>query len=155
MQNAHFLDIEPSSYDDHGFPLTLSWSLEDGSIKTVLIMPDDAWLEDETSYEGVDIQHYLDQGVSGIDIIREMNEDLGCKTVYIDGIDDDERLLEKLCESFDAYTDFELTPISASVEDAETFYDMRTSLLLEQGLDNQNSRDNVLAMLLLSQHIEL
>jgi hypothetical protein len=155
MQNAYFLDIEPSSYDANGFPLSLSWSLEDGSIKTVLLMPDDAWLEDETSYEGVDIQHYLDQGVSGIDIIREMNEDLECKTVYFDGIDDDEGLLEKLCESFDAYIDFELMPITSYVEDVDEFHEMRTALLHEQGLDNQRCRDNVLALLLLSEHIDL
>ncbi len=151
MQHSQFLDIESSSYDEEGFPIAISWSLNDGSIKSIMIMPDDDWLEDETSHADIDIQHYLDQGVSGIDIVREMNEDLGGQTVFVDGIDDDARLLAKLCETFDTEPDFEVAPAYSLAEDADSFYEERLTLLEQEGLDNQSSRDNVMAMLLFAQ----
>ena len=87
-------------------------------------------------------------------MIREMNEDLESQTVYIDGVDFDEAQLEKLCEAFDSIADFEIAPAYSLSKSPEQFYEERQSLLDEQELDNQNSRDNVMVMLLLNQQTD-
>jgi len=151
MQTDYFLDFESSSYDDDGFPLAVSWSMSNGTIKSILIMPDDRWLSGDYNMGDVDIQHYLDQGRSGIDVIREMNEDLTGQSVYIDGIDDDLLLLERICDCFDTEPDFELLQARDLFSTKEPFHEQRQTIMEEHQLDNQNSRDNVMAMLILFQ----
>ena len=107
-----FLDIESSTPDDGAFPTSIAWSLPDGQIKSVLICPDDDWDPWENCNAEVDLQHLLDQGESGPDIIRELNDDLSGQTVFVDGLDDDEGLLEKLFESFGSEPDFEIATLT-------------------------------------------
>ena len=75
-----FIDIEASTPDSNGFPTSISWSLADGQLKTVLIIPDDDWEPWDNTDPDVDLQHLFDQGVSGPDAIRELNEDLDGQT---------------------------------------------------------------------------
>ena len=71
MQNNFplFIDIETSSADDTAFPTSISWSLPDGQLKSVLIIPDDEWEPWDNTDADIDLQHLFDQGVSGPDVI--------------------------------------------------------------------------------------
>ena len=96
QKKPQFLDIEGSSHDEGSFPICISWSLANGQIKNVIVMPDDEWNPQDAGMPEEALQHLYDNGVAGIDIIRELNTDLDGAAVYIDGIDYDTELLEKL-----------------------------------------------------------
>lgn len=107
-----FIDIELSTPDEGGYPTSIVWSLKDGQMKSVIICPDDDWNPWENTDGDVDIQHLFDQGVTGPDIIREMNDDLDGQTVFVDGLDNDEQTLELFYETYGETLSFEVAPIS-------------------------------------------
>ncbi len=152
-----FLDIEGSSYDEDSFPVSISWSQTDGQIKTVLIMPDDEWAPHDSALPDESLQHLYDQGVSGIDVIREMNSDLDGATIYIDGIDYDNDLLDKLYDTFDEDPTFEIATLSELYNDdsVEEILDARNQIIQDNNLDNRQAEHNVLAMLILAREREL
>ncbi len=147
-----FIDLEFSSPDDEGFPIAIAWSLPDGSIKSVIICPDDDWDPWDNATPELDLQFYLDQGVSGPDIIREINEDLSGQTVFMDGLDEDERMLELLFSTYDNDPDFELASFSQLIPDREIedIVARRNELAMEQGLDLNLSEHSVKASLILA-----
>jgi len=112
MQYPQFIDIDMSTPDEGGFPTAISWSLPDGQLKSVLICPDDDWEPWDNTSDQVDIQHLLDQGVSGPDVIRELNDDLDGQTAFVDGLDNDEQLLDMLFETYGSTLSFEVATIA-------------------------------------------
>lgn len=151
-REPQFIDIESSSYDEDSFPTCIAWSLPDGQIKNVLIMPDDDWNPQDCPLPEETLQHLYDHGVSGIDIIRELNSDLDGKPAYVDGVDYDEDLLNKLYETFDEEPTFELTPMTSlfTHQDLESIMDSKKSIIQENDLDTQHAEQNVLSLLILA-----
>ena len=147
-----FLDLEFSSPDEGQFPIAIAWSLPDGSIKAVMVCPDDDWEPWDNTEAELDLQFYLDQGVSGPDIIREINEDLSGQTVFIDGLDEDEAMLELLFETYDNSPDFELASLTDLIRDIglEELILRRQDIANHQGLDLSNAEDTVRANLFLA-----
>mgnify|MGYP000120840937 CR=1 FL=1 len=156
-REPQFLDIESSSYDEDSFPTCIAWSLPDGQIKNVLVMPDEDWNPQDSSLPDETLQHLYDHGVSGIDIIREMNDDLDGKPVYIDGIDYDAELLEKLCDTFDEEPTFELTPITSLITNKsfEEIMDSKSLIMQENNLNTKHAEHNVLSLLMIARENEL
>lgn len=146
-----FIDIEASTPDSNGFPISISWSLADGQLKTVLIIPDDEWDPWDNADPNLDLQHLFDQGVSGPDVIRELNEDLDGQTVYIDGLDEDEPLLEKLFETYEQTLGFEIATINELFpkHDIENILIMRTEISREYQLDLELIEDRVRSFIFL------
>jgi hypothetical protein len=155
MEFPSFIDIEFSTPDDGGYPTAISWSLPNGQIKSVLITPDDDWDPWDNTDNEVDIQFLYDQGVSGPDLIRELNLDLDGKTVFVDGLDEDEKLLDLLFETYNNELSFEVATISQlfTGETFESLLAQRTELAYENQLDLETIEDNVRSLLYLSKEL--
>ncbi len=144
-----FIDTDASTFDDNGFPIAIAWSLPDGQLKSVLVIPDDEWDPWENADPHIDLQHLFDQGITGADIVRELNEDLDGQTVFIDGLDEDERLLEKLFDTYQQSMGFELAPMSELFreQDLESILAMREDTAREYQLDLELIEDKIKAMI--------
>ena len=155
MDYPVFMDIEFSSAEDGQFPTIVSWSLPEGTLKSVLILPADEWDPWNNVDSNIDIQHLFDQGVTPTDIAREINDDLGGKTVFVDGLDADEALLEKLFDACGGDPDFELASLSQFDPSygLEELLELRNDHAEQNELDPSISEDNVRAMLFMSQNI--
>jgi len=147
-----FLDIEYCQTDDALFPTAIAWSLEDGRMKTVVIMPEDAWLPEDGELSDFDLLHLEEQGVPVLEIVRELHEDLPDQTVFVDGIDPDETLIDMIFEAVQQDAPFEIAPVSDLIKDLdmETLEDRRRELLFEEGLEPQLPENGVYALLLLA-----
>jgi len=147
-----FLDIEYCQTDDALFPTAIAWSLEDGRMKTVVIMPEDALLPEDGELSDFDLLHLEEQGVPVLEIVRELHEDLPDQTVFVDGIDPDETLIDMIFEAVQQDAPFEIAPVSDLIKDLdmETLEDRRRELLFEEGLEPQLPENGVYALLLLA-----
>ncbi len=152
MRVPQFLKFE---FDDNGprlFPTAVAWTLTDGRIKYVVLMPDEDWLSDDEDERVLDDEFFLQQGVSPLDALREMNEDLAETTVYVDGLDPDEELLDCLCETLGQQPSFEVAPMVSLLRHLgfETMADRYRELMAQKTLDPQVAENAVYAQLLLA-----
>ena len=156
-RQPQFLDIESSSYDEGSFPTCVAWSTPDGQIKNILIMPDDEWNPQDSTLPEETLQHLYDHGVSGIDIIREMNDDLEGKAVFVDGIGYDDELLEKFYETFGEEPSFEIAPVSELFTNKrfEEIMDNRNQVIQDNNLNTEQADHNVLSLLILAREASL
>lgn len=153
MSFPRFLDIEYCQSDDVFFPTAIAWSLADGRMKTVMIEPDESWLPEDLDPPDVDIRLLQEQGVPLIELARALHEDLPDETVYTDGLDPDETLVDLIFEAVGMEPPFELAPIGELITDLDsmTLEDRRRELLFTNGLDPQLPENGVYALLLLAQ----
>ena len=152
MRVPQFLKFE---FDDNGprlFPTAVAWTLTDGRIKYVVLMPDEDWLSDDEDERVLDDEFFLQQGVSPLDALREMNEDLAETTVYVDGLDPDEELLDCLCETLGQQPSFEVAPMVSLLRHLgfETMADRYRELMAQKTLDPRVAENAVYAQLLLA-----
>ncbi|WP_148862489.1 hypothetical protein [Marinobacter fonticola] len=152
MRLPQFLDIEFVDSDELCFPTAMAWSLEDGSMKTVVIEPDESWLPDDPDSVDVDLRYLQEQGVPLLELARELNEDLSDKTIFVDGLDPDEGLVELLFEAMDMPVPFELATVDHLVKHLSRpeLEDWRRELLFTHGLDPQLPESGVFALLMLA-----
>ena len=152
MRAPQFLKFE---YNDSGpklFPTAASWSLTDGRIKYVVIMPEDEWLADDEDERMLDDRFFREHGAAPVDVFREMNEDLAEATVFSDGLDPDDELLECLCETVGQQAAFELAPMVALLHHTsfEDLADRYQDLIARETLDPTVAENAVYAQLLLA-----
>lgn len=152
MRIPQFLKFE---YDDNGpqlFPTAVAWSLSDGRIKYVIIRPEDDWLAEDLDERLLDDEFFREKGVAPVDVLREMNEDLGETTVFSDGLDPDDQLLDFLCEALGIQAGFELAPMTALLhhESFESLNDRYQDIILRETLDASVAENAVYAQLLLA-----
>jgi hypothetical protein len=148
----HFLDIEFCQTGDTLFPVAIAWSLADGRMKTVVIEPDESWFGDDDLPPELDRLYLEEQGVPLVELARELNDDLPDQTVYVDGLDPDEILVDRIFSALQLEAPFEIAPVSELItalafEDLE---DRRQQLLFDHGLDPQLPESGVYALLLLA-----
>ncbi|MDX1452807.1 MAG: hypothetical protein R3183_09635 [Oleiphilaceae bacterium] len=150
-----FLDIEITYSERNLYPHAISWSLPDGQLKYVLISPDESWDPWQNQPEGIDLQHLFEQGFSGNDVIKEMQQDLSGQTVFVDGLDEDLSALEHLFDTFGEEPGFEIATISElfhhySLDELE---DLRREQAIGAGLAMDTAQDGVLSLLLLARQL--
>ncbi|MFE8073168.1 hypothetical protein QQM79_19065 [Marinobacteraceae bacterium S3BR75-40.1] len=151
MRLPQFVDIEYLEIENCLIPTGLAWSLDDGRIKYVVLMPDDSWLPEDPDELWVDLDYYAEQGVPALDAIQELAEDAGGSTIFHDALDPDEQLLEKLFETFRQDPPFELAGIAELLkEDAAVLEQRRQDILNEQGLAPESAESTVYSLLLLA-----
>ena len=152
MSLPRFLDIEYCQTDDALFPTAIAWSLADGQMKTVVIAPEDAWLPEDGDLGDVDLLYLEEQGVPLLELARELHEDLPDQTVYVDGLDPDEILVDLIFSAVRQEAPFEIAPISELITglDSETLEDRRRQLLFDEGLEPQLPENGVYSLLLLA-----
>lgn len=152
MSLPRFLDIEYCQTDEALFPVAISWSLDDGRMKTVVIEPDDSWFDDDSLPVDLDRRYLEEQGVPLIEIARELHQDLPDQTVYVDGLDPDEILVDRMFTAVEMEAPFEIVSISELIPGLppQELEDRRRQLLFDHGLDPQLPESGVYALLLLA-----
>ncbi len=152
MPEPRFLDIEYCQTEDALFPVAMSWSVENGQMKTVVIAPDDAWIPEEGDLGDVDLLYLEEQGVPLIEIVHELHQDLPDMTVYVDGMDPDEVLVDLIFTAVDSEAPFEIVSIESLVTSLtrEELDDRRRQLLIDEGLEPQLPENSVYALLLIA-----
>ena len=153
MSIPRFLDIEYCQTDDALFPVAMAWSLEDGQMKTVVIAPEEAWLPDDGDLGDFDLRYLEEQGVPLLELVQELHQDLPDQTVYVDGIDPDEILIDLIFSAVSQDAPFEIAPISELFTgiDSDTLEDRRRQLMFDEGLEPQLPENGVYALLMLAQ----
>ena len=157
MAAPRFLDIEYWQTDDVLFPIAMSWSLESGEMKTVVIAPADEWLPEDGDLGDLDLYYLEEQGVPLIELIHELHQDLPDQTVYADGLDPDEILVDLIFSTLDQEAPFEVAPITDLIigMSSEMLEDRRRQLMFEEGLEPQLPENCVYALLLMAQEAGL
>ncbi|AOY87998.1 hypothetical protein BKP64_07345 [Marinobacter salinus] len=152
MQAPRFLDIEYCHTDDALFPVAMAWSLADGRMKAVVIAPEDDWLPDDGDLGDVDLRYLEEQGVPILELARELHEDLPDQTVYVDGLDPDEILIDKIFTALGQEAPFEIAPITDLITglDSNDLEDRRRQVMIDEGLEPQLPENGVYALLLLA-----
>ncbi|MBW0145947.1 hypothetical protein [Marinobacter arenosus] len=152
MQVPRFLDIEYCQTDDALFPVAMAWSLADGRMKTVVITPEDEWLPEDGDLGDVDLRYLEEQGVPLLELARELHQDLPDQTVYVDGLDPDEILIDKLFSAIGQEPPFEIAPITELLTslDSDSLEDRRRQIMIDEGLEPQLPENGVYALLLMA-----
>ena len=153
MAKPCFLDIEYYQSDDTLFPTAMAWSLTDGTMKAVVIAPQDEWLPEDGDTGDIDLRYLEEQGVPLIELARELHEDLPDQTVYVDGLDPDEILVDRIFTAIEQEAPFEIAPLTDLITgvDSDTLEDQRRALMFEEGLEPQLSENGVYALLMVAQ----
>ncbi|MBK1887592.1 hypothetical protein [Marinobacter sp. DY40_1A1] len=153
MSTPRFLDIEYCQTEDALFPIAMAWSLEDGQMKTVVIAPVDEWLSEDGDLGDIDLDYLAEQGVPLIELVHELHQDLPDQTVYVDGLDPDEILIDLIFTAMEQEAPFEIAPITDLITgmDSDALEDRRRQLLFEESLEPQLPENGVYALLLMAQ----
>lgn len=152
MQTPRFLDIEYCQSGDTLFPTAIAWSLADGRMKTVIIAPEDDWLSDDSDLGDIDLRYLKEQGVPILELVRELHADLPDQTVYVDGLDPDEILIDIIFSAVSQEAPFEIASVIELITglDSNGLEDRRRQLLIDEGLEPQLPENCVYALLLLA-----
>jgi hypothetical protein len=152
LPEPRFLDIEYCQTEDTLFPVAMAWSLENGQMKTVVIGPHDDWIPEDGDLGDFDLLYLEEQGVPLIEIVRELHQDLPDQTVYVDGMDPDEILIDLIFDAVDSEAPFEIVGIESLITSLsrEALDDRRRQLLTDEGLQPQLPENGVYALLLIA-----
>jgi len=152
LPEPRFLDIEYCQTEDTLFPVAMAWSLENGQMKTVVIAPHDDWIPEDGDLGDFDLLYLEEQGVPLIEIVRELHQDLPDQTVYVDGMDPDEILIDLIFDAVDSEAPFEIVGIELLITSLsrEALDDRRRQLLTDEGLQPQLPENGVYALLLIA-----
>ena len=152
MPAPRFLDIEYCQTDDVLFPVAMAWSLEDGQMKTVVIAPADEWIPEDADLGDIDLLYLEEQGVPLIELAQELHQDLPDQTVYVDGMDPDEILVDLIFTAVAMDAPFEIAGMEELVTSLprEALDDRRRQLLSDEGLEPQLPEKGVYALLLIA-----
>lgn|SRR5690554_1152983 len=152
MPAPRFLDIEYCQTDDTLFPTAMAWSLDNGQMKTVVIAPAEEWLPEDGDLGDIDLDYLEEQGVPLLELIHELHQDLPDQTVYVDGLDPDEILVDLIFSALDQEAPFEVAPITELIPNlsSDALEDRRRELLFEENLEPQLPENGVYALLLMA-----
>ncbi|NWN90792.1 hypothetical protein HLV39_04680 [Marinobacter adhaerens] len=153
MPAPRFLDIEYCQTDDALFPVAMAWSLENGQMKTVVIAPADEWLPEDGDLGDFDLHYLEEQGVPLLELIHELHQDLPDQTVYVDGLDPDEILVDLIFNAMNQEVPFEIAAVTELITSlsADALEDYRHQILFEESLEPQLPENGVYALLLMAQ----
>lgn len=155
MYLPNFIAIEAFTYEETSFPLNLAWSLDDGSFKQALILPDEAWqtaLEQESEL-GLNSDIFQLEAFSPEEILKEFLYDQTQDTFYIANLYPEEAWLEKFFTAAVEEQNFSLELASSLIKDAELWEMTYQDKLDYLALDSTKAEDQIQA--LLATYVEL
>lgn len=146
MHLPNFIAIEALSYAENSFPISLAWSLDDGSIKQALILPEESWLEDEEIFNlnNLDLAH---SAFSASEVLKEFLYDQTHDTFYIANLWPEEIWLEKFFAAAEEEQNFNLELASSLTKNTQSWEDCYNEKLNFLGLNSTNAEDQVRALL--------
>ncbi|WP_417331293.1 hypothetical protein [Halomonas cupida] len=149
-----FIAVETG--EDGGLPLSIAWSLQDGTIKHTLIQPDDNWLDNETvSLGDYSLEELSSIGVSPLDVIRELETDHFNATLYTAGVFDDEAAISRIFDTYGMDPFVELAPAESLYPDLVPgeWARARNEVFSHLGLEPMRPEQEIEVMLHLHQHL--
>ena len=157
MDTPLFLDIEASSAEPDAFPVAIAWSNGHSDILHCLISPVDDWSDASALQGHLSVDELRMRGESPWDVIKSLNADLADETVYVDGLNEDERWLFKLYDAFNTEPAFNIQPIQALLPDLnnDQLDSYRQEIFHEFGLDIEYPESHVRAMQIIFQRLTL
>ncbi len=147
MSLPSFIAIEAAAAEEDSFPVNLAWSLPDGTIKQVLIQPDETWLENDTSLLGVRDLDLTLEAYSPAEVVRELLYDQLDDAYYVTAIHPQEGWLLKLFAAAEQEIGFELSEASGLCADAFEWQEAYLDSLQLHSLDSERAEDQVRALL--------
>ena len=147
MSLPSFMAIEAAASEDGSFPVSIAWSLADGSIKQALIQPDEVWLEEDTTLASVRDLDLSLEAYSAAEVVRELLYDQLDDVYYVTLIHPQEGWLLKLFASAGQEIGFELDAASSLCLDADEWLEVYQDNLQLHGLDPDRAEDQVRALL--------
>lgn len=147
MSLPSFMALEAAAAEEASFPVSIAWSLPDGSIKQALIQPDELWLEEDTALAGVRDLDLTLEAYSAAEVVRELLYDQLDDVYYVTSIHPQESWLLKLFASAGQEIAFELSDASGLCADAGAWSDVYQDSLQLHGLDPDRAEDQVRALL--------
>lgn len=159
MEYPIIMALDGSSYEDRAFPIAAAWSLPNGEIKSTLIRPDEDWWDPDSNYQhdfDLDEETLHTQGLSAIQVAKEMETDIQDGQVFCLDPDMNDQLAVRLFDAiraepnFESYTTQELLPDF----DAELLLEQLNAYSIQLGLD-LNSCENRVRVLLEIVHKKL
>lgn len=149
MTYPHFIALDASSYEETAHPIAIAWSLADGSIKTVLIQPEDDWEDWDYALEdmhGITQDTLYQRGETPWSIIRELEEDLEQPFLHTAHTELTLTLLERIYEACGRELSLELGDHRVELPNVPDLYDW----YMDTAFDQQPCDERVRLMLLLS-----
>lgn len=144
-----------SSHGERAFPVSVSWSLSDGQLKSVLIIPDDSWEPWENNQSQYDTDHLINHGATCPEILQELVSDMESHELFAADLVPDLVLLEMICASCGQERDIELLPFQLAFEehDSETLWHEYEVVTEYQGMDLSICEERVRALVYLAEHL--
>jgi len=147
MSLPSFIAVEAAAAEEDSFPVSIAWSLPDGSIKQALIQPDETWLEEDTALAGVRDLDLSIEAYSAAEVVRELLYDQSDDVYYVALMHPQEGWLLKLFASAGQEVGFELAEASSLCADADEWSEVYQDAVLLHGLDPERAEDQVRALL--------
>jgi hypothetical protein len=146
MSLPTFIAIEAATADAQSFPVSIAWSLPDGSIKHALILPDECWLEAGDDRPVMQDTDLTVESYAADEVVRELLYDQQDDVYYVDHLHPQEGWLLKLFAAAGQEVGFELAEAAGlcdSADWAQAYLETQQFL----GLDPTRSEDQVRALL--------
>ncbi|SFC12453.1 hypothetical protein SAMN05660443_1509 [Marinospirillum celere] len=147
MSLPTFIALEGAADDEQSYPVSIAWSLSDGSIKQALIYPDADWREDEASLVTKDAMDLDLHGYAADEVVRELLYDQEDDVLYVDALHPQEAWLLKLFAAADQEVGFQLIEALELYDDPDTWQETRREAMEFLGLDPSRAEDQVRALL--------
>lgn len=147
MSLPSFMAIEAAASEEDSFPVSIAWSLPDGSIKQALIQPDEDWLENDSALLGGRDLDLTLEAYSAAEVVRELMYDQLDDVYYVTSIHPQEGWLLKLFACAEQDIGFELSEASSLCVSFENWQETYRDNLQLHGLDADRAEDQVRALL--------
>jgi hypothetical protein len=146
-----------SSHGDRAFPVAVSWSLSDGQLKSVLIIPDDSWEPWENNQSQYDTDYLNNHGATCPEILQELISDMESHELFASDAAQDLHFLEMISESCGQERDIELLPFQLAFEeyDSEELWQEYEVVTEYQGMDLSVCEERVRALVYLAEHLRI
>lgn len=105
-----FISLDVVADHQQIIPVTISWSLPDGQIKSTLVRPEEHWEVEEIALGELDLDTIIEQGATPAEIVTEMNMDFEDTTIYCFDEYQDIPALDLLFQALDDEAGFEVIP---------------------------------------------
>jgi hypothetical protein len=131
-------------------PVTISWSMPDGQIKSTLIRPEEDWEVEEIALGDLDLDTIIEQGATPAEIVTEMNLDFEDTTVYCFDEYQDVPALDALFHALNDEPGFEVIPWLEAFDDSsnEAIFETANWVGEVNSLNLSTAEDRVKQMLL-------
>lgn len=147
MSLPSFIAIEAVTSEEDSFPVSIAWSLPDGTIKQALIQPDEQWLEEGMALVGMMDLDLTLEAYSAAEVVKELIYDQLDDVYYVNLIHPQEAWLLKLFDVAGQEIGFELTQAYSLCTDENEWSEVYYDCIQLYGLDPNRAEDQVRALL--------